>query len=241
MHLPVIRAALAAAGLAAGLAQASSFNISPIRAELSGTRHMEVLSLTNADDGPVVVEVRVVKWSQDNGADQLDDTRELLATPPVLQIPGKGEQIIRVALRREPDDSRETTYRVIFQEVPQAATPEFTGLRVALRISVPIFVAPAHGKVQAEVSWDAHWLPTGELEVAATNTGTGHLQVIDFDLQLPGASSPVHGITAKYVLPGSRMVWTLAAPADAEKQGAISIHGHSDQGEFSADVANNGS
>jgi hypothetical protein len=37
------------------------------------------------------------------------------------------------------------------------------------------------------------------------------------------------------------MVWTLAPPADADKQGSISIHGHSDQGEFSADVANNGS
>jgi fimbrial chaperone protein len=239
MHSQLLLAAIAIA--IAGLAHASSFNISPVRAELGGAHHTEVLSLTNADDGPVVVEVRVVKWSQDDGADQLDDTRELLVTPPVLQIPGKGEQIIRVALRREPDPARETTYRVIFQEVPQAPTPDFTGLRVALRLSVPIFVAPAHGNAKADVSWDAHWLPSGELEVAATNNGNGHLQVIDFDLQLPGASAPVRGITAKYLLPGSRMVWTLAPPADAEKQGAISIHGHSDQGEFSADVANNGS
>src|SRR5271166_3385654 len=171
---------LLAALAVATVAQASSFNISPIRAELGGTHHTEVLSLTNADDGPVVVEVRIVKWSQDDGADQLDDTRELLVTPPVLQIPGKGEQIIRVALRREPDAARETTYRVIFQEVPQAPTPDFTGLRVALRLSVPIFVAPAHGRAAADVAWDARWLPSGELEVAATNNGSAHLQVIDF-------------------------------------------------------------
>ncbi len=189
----------------------------------------------------MVVEVRVVKWSQDNGADQLDDTRELLVTPPVLQIPGKGEQIIRVALRREPDTTRETTYRVIFQEVPQAAASDFTGLRVALRLSVPIFVEPAHGKATADVAWDARWLPSGELEVAATNNGSAHLQVIDFDLQLPGPGAVVRGITAKYVLSGSRAVWTLSPPPDVQKEGAISIHGHSDQGDFTADVANNGS
>lgn len=237
MHLKVLLVALAAANLA----QASSFNISPIRAELGGARHTEVMTLTNADDSPVVVEVRVVKWSQDNGADQLDDTRELLVTPPVLQIPGKGEQIIRVALRREPDPARETTYRVIFQEVPQAAPADFAGLRVALRLSVPVFVTPIRGKALAEVSWDAHWLPSGELEVAATNNGNGHLQIIDFDLQLPGSNTPLRGITAKYVLSGSRMVWTLPVPADAQKDGPISIHGESDQGEFTADVANSGS
>ncbi|MGA2778774.1 MAG: fimbria/pilus periplasmic chaperone [Steroidobacteraceae bacterium] len=236
MQLKIWLAALAVANFA----HASSFNISPIRAELSGAHHTDVMTLTNADDGPVVVEVRVVKWSQDNGADQLDDTRELLVTPPVLQIPGKGEQIIRVALRREPDPTRETTYRLIFQEVPQAATPDFTGLRVALRLSVPIFVAPSRGKAQADVAWDAHWLPDGTLEVAATNSGNGHLQVIDFELQLPGGAV-VRGLTAKYLLAGSHMVWTVAPPADAQKDGAITIHGHSDQGEFSADVANNGS
>jgi len=237
IQLKMLLAALAMANVA----QASSFNISPIRAELGGARHTEVMTLTNADDGPVVVEVRVVKWSQDNGADQLDDTRELLVTPPVLQIPGKGEQIIRVALRREPDTTRETTYRVIFQEVPQAAASDFTGLRVALRLSVPIFVAPARGKAAADVAWDARWLPSGELEVAATNNGSAHLQVIDFDLQLPGPGAVVRGITAKYVLPGSRVVWTLSPPPDVQKDGAISIHGHSDQGDFTADVANNGS
>ncbi len=236
MHLKILLAALAAANFA----QASSFNISPIRAELGGAHHTEVMTLTNADDAPVVVEVRVVKWSQDNGADQLDDTRELLVTPPVLQIPGRGEQIIRVALRRDADTTREMTYRVIFQEVPQTASPEFTGLRVALRLSVPIFVAPARGKAEADLAWDAHWLPSGELEVGASNNGNGHLQVIDFDLQLPGAGAVVRGLTAKYVLPGSRMVWTLSAPASVPHDGAISIHGHSDQGDFSADVANTG-
>jgi len=223
--------------LLAAPATASTFNISPIRAQLSAGHRTEALTLINADDSPVVVQVRVVSWSQKSGAEQLEDTRELLVTPPVLQIPANGQQIVRVALRRDPDPAQELTYRVIFEEVPQAAPKDFTGLRVALHLSIPVFVAPAHGKASPQLAWESRWLPNGQLEVAATNNGSGHLQITDFEAQFPGSLMPLRGVTSKYVLPGSLMSWTLTPPADATRQGAIPIRGHSDQGEFSADVA----
>lgn len=247
-------------------AVAGSFNISPIRVELTGGHRTAVLTMTNEDDEPVVVQVHVLAWSQQSGEEELVDTRELLVTPPVLQIPGGKEQILRVALRRDPDPTKEMTYRVVFEEVPQAAPANFSGLRVALRMSVPVFVAPVHSHATAELQWEAHALADGRYEVAATNNGTGHLQVTDFDVQLPGAANPVRGMTAKYVLPGSRMSWILkpdgsaAAPQPADPQAPstfaphstptmraipqpgtpIVIHGHSDQGEFTAEVASNG-
>jgi fimbrial chaperone protein len=221
----------------AGSANASTFNIAPIRAELAGGHRTEALTLVNADDAPVVVQVRVVAWSQKDGVEKLEDTHELLVTPPVLQIPANGQQIVRVALRREPDASQELTYRVIFEEVPQAAPKDFVGLRVALRLSIPVFVAPAHGKANAELAWESRWLPNGQLELAATNNGSGHLQITDFEARFPGSLMPLRGESSKYVLPGSRMSWTLTPPADAMKQGAIPIRGHSDRGDFSADVA----
>jgi fimbrial chaperone protein len=229
-------ALLVCAALAAP-AKASTFNISPIRAQLSGSHPTEALIIVNADENPVVVQVRVVSWSQKSGAEQLQDTHELLATPPVLQIAANGQQVIRVALRRAPDPTQELTYRVIFEEVPQAAPKDFTGLRVALRLSIPVFVAPAQGKANPQVAWESRWLPNGQLELAATNSGSGHLQITDFEAQFPGSLMPLRGVTSKYVLPGSRMSWTLTPPADASRQGAIPIRGHSDQGDFSADVA----
>jgi fimbrial chaperone protein len=155
----------------------------------------------------------------------------------VLQIPPNGQQIIRVALRRDPDPTQELTYRVIFEEVPQAAPKEFSGLRVALHLSVPIFVAPEQRKANPQVAWQSRWLPNGQVEVAAINSGTGHLQVTDFEAQFPGSLMPLRGVASKYVLPGSRMSWVLTPPADAMRQGVIPIRGHSDQGDFSADVA----
>jgi fimbrial chaperone protein len=228
---------LAACVLVSAPTLASTFNISPIRAQLSATHRTEALTLTNADDSPVVVQVRLYSWSQKDGAEKLEDTRELLSTPPVLQIPPNGQQIIRVALRRDPDPTQELTYRVIFEEVPQAAPKEFSGLRVALHLSVPIFVAPEQRKANPQIAWQSRWLPNGQVEVAAINSGTGHLQVTDFEAQFPGSLMPLHGVASKYVLPGSRMSWVLTPPADAMRQGVIPIRGHSDQGDFSADVA----
>ena len=228
---------LAACLLLSAPTLASTFNISPIRAQLNAGHRTEALTLTNVEDSPVVVQVRVVSWSQKDGVEQLQDTRELLSTPPVLQIAANSQQVIRVALRRDPDPTQELTYRVIFEEVPQAAPKEFSGLRVALRLSVPIFVAPSQGKANPQVAWQSRWLSNGQLEVTATNTGNGHLQVTDFEAQFPGSALPLHGVTSKYVLPGSRISWVLTPPADATRDGVIPIRGHSDQGDFTADAA----
>jgi fimbrial chaperone protein len=232
-HLAALLTCLAMAAPAA----ASTFNISPIRAQLSTSHPTEALTIMNADDSPVVVQIRVVSWSQKDGAEQLEDTRELLATPPVMQIPANGQQIVRVALRRAPDPAQELTYRVIFEEVPPAPQKDFVGLRVALRLSVPVFIAPVHGHANPQMAWQSRLLPNGQLEIAATNSGSGHLQIMDFEAQFPGSLMPLRGVTSKYVLPGSRMIWVLTPPADATRQGVIPIHGHSDLGEFSADVA----
>ncbi len=220
--------------------EASSFDIAPIRAELNAGQRTEALTLTNEDDAPVVVEVRLLAWSQSGGEERLEDTRDLLVTPPVLQVPAHGEQIVRVALRGVPDAVREMSYRLVLQEVPQAAPSDFTGLRVALRLSVPVFVAPAHGKARGQLEWEMHALPDGKLEVAATNRGSGHVQVIDFELDAPqgaaGATGALKALTPRYVLPGSRIVWVLKPDAGNAPSGQWRLRGHSDQGELAADV-----
>lgn len=233
-----IRVLIAALLLAAALpAAASTFDISPIRAELGGRQRMAVLTLTNEDDAPVVVEMRLARWSQMDGADRLEDTLDLLAAPPVMQIPARGQQIVRVALRRAADPSRELDYRIIFQEVPRAAPQGFNGLRIALRLSIPVFVAPASGAAKGDLAWSGEWLSDGRLRVSATNRGTAHVEVTDFALRFGESAAPIPAIQSKYVLPGSTMSWILTPPAGIDRHAPISILGHSDQGDISAALA----
>jgi len=227
---------LNAAAIPAG---AGSFAIAPIRVELGAAHRSAALTLTNADDQPVVIQIRTRVWSQQDGIERLDETHDVLASPAVLQIPGKGSQVVRIALRAAPDADRELTYRVLFDEVPQAATPGFTGLRVALRLSVPVFVASAHGRTRADVRWQVRRLSVEEFEVDALNEGTAHLQIAQFDVQV-GAATPLHAKTPHYVLPGDRVAWRLKADSAVPPDSAMIIHGRSDMGDFSAVVTASG-
>ncbi len=230
----------ALAALALGTAPrpvaASSFSVAPIRVEVDQAHRTGVLTLHNDSDTSVVVQVTTVAWTQDGdtGEDRYEETREILATPPVFEVAAHGEQIVRVAMRRDADPASEIPYRVYFEEVPQARTTTFNGLNVALRISLPVFVAPP-APASAKVDWQASWLPDGKLKLSAINTGNAHLQVTDFDLQFGEATSHVAG--SRYLLPGSRASWTIVAPDGADHGAPLHLKGFSDKGALSADVA----
>jgi fimbrial chaperone protein len=221
---------------AAGPAAAGTFSIAPVRIELQGSQRTAVLTVHNDDAAPLVVQVSTLNWTQTGGEEGNAPTRELLATPPVFTLPPNGEQIVRVALRREPDAARELDYRLLLAEVPQPADRNFTGLRVALRLSIPVFVKAA-SQGPALLRWSAHWLPDGGLALSATNDGSTHQQVSDFTLHFAGTPALARGVVSRYVLPGSTVTWKIAPPGGVAHDAAISIRGASDQGDFQADVA----
>ncbi len=106
-----------------------------------GDARSAALTVRN-DDREVLVQAEVMLWEQVDGEDRLTPTRDLLVSPAVFTLPPNGSQLVRVALRNPPaDTTRELSYRLILQEVPQPANPDFTGLQVTLRLSVPVFVA----------------------------------------------------------------------------------------------------
>jgi fimbrial chaperone protein len=239
--MKAIRSATLTAGLmvlGAGAlpAGASSFTIAPIRVELGAAHRSATLTLTNADAQPVLIAVRAMAWSQPDGQEILTATHEVLANPPVLRIPGRGSQVVRVSLHRAPDAKREVTYRVVLDELPQAAASGLNALRVAMRISVPVFVAPRQGRAAPDVRWELHRLPDGEFDLVGINGGTAHLQVADLEVRL-AASTPVPVRTAHYLLAGDRVAWRLKAGSPIPSDAVIVVQGHSDTGEFSAAVS----
>jgi fimbrial chaperone protein len=219
---------------------AGNFGVSPLRVDLKAAHRLEVLTVTNSDDQPLAIQVQLLLWSQQDGEEQYVDTRDLLATPPIFKMGPHGQQIIRIALRREPDPARELDYRVLITEIPQPPAKDFSGLQIALRMSLPIFVAPAVPE-HAELQWQAHWSSDGSLQISATNAGNAHAKVTDFDVRFDGSDSPAHVAVTRYVLPGSRVSWTLRPEGGTNRQAAIHLHGTTDRGEFAADVADVGS
>ena len=229
-------ATLAATLAAATPAAASSFSVAPIRVELDKSHRTGVLTLHNEGDTAVVVQVTAVSWRQENGEEHFEEAHEVLVTPPVFEVASKGEQIVRIALKRDADPTTELAYRVFFEEVPQARTPTFNGLNVALRIGLPIFITPPVA-VAPEVSWEAEWQADGSVTLSATNRGREHLQVTGFDLEFGTGGALAHVAGSKYVLPGSRMSWTVSPPAGTDRSTALHLTGVGDHGTIDAPVA----
>jgi fimbrial chaperone protein len=222
---------LALLSLAIGPAFAGSIAVNPIRVALSASKTTGVLVVRNNGAEPSVVQMEIVSWSQHEGKDVLVPTKELLATPPIFTVPPGGSQTVRVGLRQGADPRREVSYRVIMQEVPPPPQPEFRGLQVALRLSVPVFVAPAIAAAPT-LQWQANINSQGDLDIAATNSGNAHVQVLNFKLSVAGAELlPTAQPEAAYILPDQQHGWTLRFKPAPAVGTALRVVAHTDAGE----------
>jgi fimbrial chaperone protein len=227
-----LAAALLSELAATGTVAASTLNVAPVRVELNATQSTAVVTIHNSEDSPVVVQARPTAWSQRDERDQLDETHDVIVTPPLFTIPAKSDQVLRIALLRKPDPVRELDYRLVLSEVPPEVGPDFKGLRMALRITLPIFGA-AQTRASPEVAWHHQWQPDGTLQIEATNSGTAHIQILDFDVQGGDPAAQVlHTDNARYLLPGSTARWQLHTAAGFPHTERIVLHGHSDAGDF---------
>ncbi len=223
-------------GVGAAAAWAGSLSIAPIRVALSASQTTQALTLRNESDSPVVVQAGIVRWSQPQGMDQFDETRDVLVSPAVLSIAANSSQLVRVALRTGVDPAVERTYRLLLQEVPQAAT-EPGALKVSLRLSLPVFVAPSVAAPEPRLDWSAAWNPDGSVAVTVFNAGTAHLQLTDLSVDFGAGTQPLQDGVNRYVLPGASAQWVLP-PADAPPRAApLRIRGRGNRGEFIASVA----
>ncbi len=204
-----ILATAAAIGLPPSPAHAGTFSISPLRVELSSGSQTGALTIRNQDAAPVVVQAEAVLWQQSDGLDQLTPTRDVLVSPAVFTVPGNGSQLVRVALRVPADAQRELSYRVILTEVPQQASAGFTGLNVALRLSLPVFVAPV-ATAQPQLQWSATRNADGTIALTARNGGNAHDRILSFSAApSTGSATAASQDVAAYLLPGQARTWTL--------------------------------
>ena len=105
-------------------------------------------------------------WSQDGGADELVETQELLAVPPLVTIPPGERQIVRIGHLATPSPDLEKSFRVIVTELPpNAGGGSGSALSMRLRLSIPVFVAPGYGTAAPDGSTSRKVLTVGVSDV----------------------------------------------------------------------------
>lgn len=189
--------------------RAADFSVSPVRVELSDEHNVQALRVQNNGKETASIQLELLEWRHPEGTDKHTPTSELLATPPIFTVPPGESQIVRVGLRRAPHQSHELSYRLLLEEIPPPLQDNYQGLRVALRLSIPVFVQPSRGTPYAELQWSAEPGDDGIVLLTAVNVGRRHGKVSDLRVNFPDGRvlHPKNG--SPYVLPGARRTWQV--------------------------------
>ena len=193
-------------GTAATACEAASLSVAPTRVELGPGDPAAVVTLQNNAAEPVMVQVQTFAWPRSLASGVLEPTRELLAVPPVAELAGNAKQIIRVALRAPLTGGREQAYRLLITEVPRGSA-RTTGVRFALRLSLPVFVTP--DGAEARPVWSVRANEHGTPELVLRNEGEAHIQVRRIVWRLDGRAAATVIEAPAYVLAGREHDWPL--------------------------------
>ena len=215
--MPFFALILAPAASAAGL------QVTPITLEIAREDTSAVLWLANTGTASLQAQVRVMEWTQADHEDRLAPTRELVASPPMLEVAAGARQLVRIVRTSgATPGERERSFRLLVDELPGQAGGQ-GGVQFLMRYSVPVFIAADDSQPAAQLQWRLRDQPPA-LEVA--NTGTARAQLSEVAIvDAAGARTVLSGGLLGYVLAGAQMRWPLPLdrplPADARLHARI--------------------
>ena len=221
--------ALLAASLSIPMAHAGVFSVSPVRIYMKPRDRAVAVSLVNEGDTEVALQADVNEWQQtSDGNDELRLTDDIVLAPPIIKLAPQARQVVRLALLKPADASRQLTYRLIVREVPGATAPKENMIQVpiSLALSIPVFITPP--SAQRSVACDALSVSAPMLSVSCTNTGTAYAQVREL-LVRRGARVLARFEGGMYILPGGRKSLQMRAES-VLGAGAVQMEARYDDG-----------
>ncbi|TDG02260.1 molecular chaperone [Paraburkholderia guartelaensis] len=204
-------------------ARAATLQISPVMLELQADGNAAALTLRNPGGRPLYGQVRVFRWDQVDGEDTLTPTRDLIASPPLIQVPPQTDQLVRLVRADAAPVAAEQSYRLLIDELPSPGDAPAGGVTIRLRYSVPVFVEPAAATGQPRLAWHLVRAPNG-WALRVGNTGSRRAQI--GAVELVNAAGKVYVISKGllgYALAGRSGQWGVPLPADANLGGPLRI------------------
>jgi fimbrial chaperone protein len=189
------------------------------------------VTLTNAGSEHLNAQIRIFRWTQKNGKDVLEETRDVVASPPAIKLGAGKKTVIRVVRVNKTPAATEESYRLIVDEIPKPPKPGHAGVGFSIRYSVPVFFSKPGEDI--DLAWKAT-VSGGKLVLTAANAGGRHVRLAG--LKVVGKNGKAvsfgEGLNG-YVLGQSSRVWTAKAKSIAPG-GTITILAQGDNGPIEA-------
>lgn len=212
----------------------AQLHVQPVLLELSAPTAAGVLTLRNDDDAEIVVQTRVVRWSQSSGSDLFEPAIDVVASPPSATLAPRSEYVVRIVRVSKQPVRDEESYRVIVDQLPSALGQQNRSVNVLIRQSIPVFFRVRNLR-PANVSWTVRH-EANKVILTASNAGSEHLRIASLRLRSPTGNTVSYGNgLAGYVLGQSSKTWIIPnRPTGFGVKGPVSIAAESDKGPVSA-------
>lgn len=204
-------------------AYGATLQISPAMVDLPPDSNASGLTLRNPSDKPLYGQVRVYKWDQENGEDKLTPTQAVVASPPLIQIAARSEQLVRLVRTTPSPKGSEESYRVLIDELPEPDAAPANGVTIRLRYSVPVFLESGGDAGTPQLAWHLSRVADGWV-LRAENTGKRRAQIAAVQLvNGAGEAFDINKGLLGYALPGRERVWHLPLPGNSDLSGTVKV------------------
>lgn len=140
---PVCLAGALSMTVATGQVQAAgTILLWPIDPWLPADANATELWIQNQGNSATTMQVRIVRWKQEDGLERYTAQQDVVASPPIVTIGTGSKQLIRLIKQASVPAGIEQAYRIIVDEIPQpdAKAEPAIGLKLQMRYSIPLFV-----------------------------------------------------------------------------------------------------
>lgn len=227
------------AGLSVSPSHAASLRVSPVILDLRAPAAASSLRIWNDAKTPINVQVRIFRWTQQNGSDVYTAVEDVVASPPMTQLKPGAENLIRIVRLSKTPIRAEESYRVIVDELPSGGRPQSGTVNLVVRHSIPVFFSPA-STGDAEPVWSITRQGKG-YRVSVSNNGQKRIRIANLKV-LGGNGQAIaqqQGLVG-YVLGKSGASFLVPATGGKRAGGTLKISAESEGGPVNATARVNG-
>ncbi len=200
------------------IAFSGEFRVTPIRLDFDRGTKSGVITIVNEGGDKLNVQMKAFEWTQNaDGKDQYSETNDIIFFPRIMTLEKSEEKILRAGIKI-PASTKEKTYRLFIEEIPEPKKAEGVNVAITIRFGVPIFVKPLKEEVKGEI--EKMDFSKGVLSALIKNIGNTHFIIHSVDIKgknVKGEEIFSKELSGWYLLSGVSRLYTITIPQEVCK------------------------
>ena len=158
----------------------AQLSVGPILLDLKAPSASGTLTLVNNEDYAVTVQTRVFLWRQGAVGETLEQTSDVVASPPSVTLQPHQEYTVRVVRTAKATVQGEESYRVVVDQLPDLRRQPANGVNLLIRQSIPVFFSSLES-IRPDVDWSLQ-SDGDQVRLVAANSGDIRLRIANVRL-----------------------------------------------------------